>query len=81
MLHAVPWFLLGSLWAFLFSEYRAFQQRLKLAAHIRALETELATRADEQFECEKAYRNVRIELLDLLEAARSSRLIRAEPAE
>ena len=81
MLHAVPWFLLGSLWALLFSEYRAFQQRLKLAAHIHALEAELATRADEQFECEKAYRSVRIELLDLLEVAKSPRPIQAEPAE
>jgi hypothetical protein len=73
MLHGVPWFLVGALWAFLYSEYRGFRQRMKLAGHIRALETEMETRAEEHFESEQAYREVRIELLDLLETARVAR--------
>lgn len=77
MLHGVPWFLVGALWAFLYSEYRGFRRRLKLAGHIRALERELETRAEEHFESEQAYRNVRNELLDLLEAARVARLVQA----
>jgi hypothetical protein len=78
MLHGVPWFLVGALWAFLYSEYRGFRRRLSLAGHIRALETELETRAEEQFESEQAYRGVRIELLDLLEIARVVRPVRAQ---
>jgi len=70
MLHGVPWFLIGALWALLYSEYRGFRRRMKLADYIRSLETELETRAEEHFESERAYRDVRIELLDLLETAR-----------
>lgn len=70
MIHGVPWFIVGALWAFLYSEYRSFRRRMKLADYIRSLETELETRAEEHFESERAYRDVRIELLDLLETAR-----------
>lgn len=76
MLHGVPWFLLGSLWAVLYCEYRGYRRRAKLAAQIHALEDELAIRADEQFECERAYRDVRLELLDVLEHARTPRVTR-----
>jgi hypothetical protein len=76
MLHGVPWFLVGALWAFLYSEYRGFRRRLKLSAHIRTLEMELETRSEEHFESEQAYRDVRIELLDLLETARVARPLR-----
>jgi hypothetical protein len=80
MLHGVPWFLLGSLWAVLYCEYRAFRRRLKLAAHIRMLEAELSA-SEEYFASEKEYQDrIRAELLDLLAAARSSRGNRASRA-
>ena len=73
MLHGVPWFLLGCLWAILYCEYRGFRRRLKLVAQIRALESELAVSSEEYFESAKAYRDVRNELIDLLAAAQSAR--------
>src|SRR6201999_1679769 len=73
MLHGVPWFLLGSLWAVLFCEYRAFRARLKLSDRIQALESELHVIEEEHFESQKAYRNVRIALLDLLAGVREHR--------
>src|ERR1700685_2797808 len=78
MLHGVPWLLLGSLWAILFSEYRAFRARMKLGIYIRRLEAEAAVRAQELFESEQAYRNVRLELLSLLEPPQGSRYKREE---
>ena len=83
MLHGVPWFLLGSLWAVLFCEYRAFRARLKLSDHIHALESELHVMEEEHFESQKAYRNVRIALLDVLahKPSRQSRMMRSEAAE
>lgn len=81
MLDGVPWFLLGSLWAVLFCEYRAFRRRQKLVADIRALESELAVSSEEYFEIAQAYRDVRRELLDLLAAAKSARVQRPIAAE
>jgi hypothetical protein len=79
MLHAVPWFLLGSLWAVLFCEYRGFRTRLKWTAHIRFLESELSA-TEEHFESERAYHDrLRAELLDLLAAAKSARTGKAAP--
>jgi hypothetical protein len=73
MLHGVPWFLLGSLWAVLFCEYRAFRRRLKLAVQIRVLESELSA-SEYYFASEKHHQHrIRAELLDLLAAAKSSR--------
>ena len=63
------WFVLGSLWAVLVCEYRAYRRRLKLVAHIRVLETELM--AAEDYYLSERTRNDRIrsELLKLLKAA------------
>ena len=73
MLHGVPWFLLGSLWALLFCEYRGFRKRLAMAAHIRTLETELM-HAEDRFLGEQVRNDrVRAELLDLLAAVQSAR--------
>ena len=73
MLQGVPWFLLGSLWAVLFCEYRAFRRRLKLSDHIRALESELNA-SEEHFDSERAYLDrLRGELLELLAAAEKTR--------
>jgi|SRR6185312_11021039 len=67
------WFVLGSLWAVLVCEYRAYRRRLKLVAHIRVLETELM-HAEDHFLSEQTLNDrVRAELLDMLGAARSSR--------
>ncbi|HXS05535.1 MAG TPA: hypothetical protein VN723_02000 [Rhizomicrobium sp.] len=66
------WFLLGSLWAVLLCEYRAFRRRQKLIAQIHALESELAVSSEEYFESAQAYRDVRSALLDIL-AAREPR--------
>ena len=72
MLHGVPWFLLGSLWAVLYCEYRAFRKRLKLAAHIRVLESELSA-SEDYFASEKHHQDrIRAELLDLLAAVKQS---------
>ena len=71
MLHGVPWFLLGSLWAVLFCEFRAFRRRLKLVAHIRVLESELMN-AEDHYLSDRAERDrIRSELLDLLAAAQA----------
>ena len=76
----VLWFVLGASWAALICEYRAFRRRLKLVAHIRALDTELHVSEEELFESEKAYRNVRLALLELL-ASRAAHTAGREAAE
>ena len=69
------WFVLGSLWALLVCEYRAYRRRLKLVAHIRVLETELM-HAEDHFLSERTHSdNIRAELLALLAAAKTSRKI------
>jgi hypothetical protein len=63
------WFVLGSLWAVLVCEYRAYRRRLKLVAHIRVLETELM-HAEDHFLSEQTRNDrIRSELLKLLKAA------------
>lgn len=80
MLQAVPWFLLGSLWAVLFCEYRAFRRRQKLVAQIRVLESELSA-SEEYFASERHHQDrIRAELLALLAAAKSRREIRSSRA-
>jgi len=71
------WFLLGSLWAALFCEYRAFRKRLKLADHIRMLESDLM-RAEDNFVAARIQNDrIRTELLKLLAAARAGRSAQA----
>lgn len=67
------WFILGSLWAVLVCEYRAYRRRVKMVAHIRVLETELMN-AEDHYLTERTHSDrVRAELLDLLAAARKHR--------
>lgn len=73
MLHAVPWFLLGSLWAVLYCEYRAYRRRMKLVAHIQMLENELMLAEDHYLSEQNQNDLVRAELLKFLAAARAKR--------
>ena len=67
------WFVLGSLWAILVCEYRAFRRRLKLVAHIRVLESDLM-HAEDNFLSEQIHNDqIRAELLDVLKRAQSAR--------
>jgi hypothetical protein len=88
MLHGVPWFLLGSLWAIFLCEWRASRARKMLKQQIFSLQAEIAAKTEDQVESEHAYRDyVRSQLLDLLDVAtRSTRRVpmkrlQANPAE
>ena len=61
--------MLGSLWAVLVCEYRAYRRRLKLVAHIRVLETELMHAEDHYLSEQTRNDRIRSELLKLLKAA------------
>ncbi len=67
------WFILGSLWAVLVCEFRAFKRRVRMVAHIRVLETELMNAEDHYLSEHTHNDRIRAELLDMLAKAKASR--------